>query len=215
MNRNRLYIIFAVIVSCLILTGCGFLGKQDAGEYHDRTMYELKGEVKNVNWYFNNFGVEELGFRLEFDSDGKATRNRFDDTWEDVETDISITRDDKNRITSYIITGKEDKATKLKAEYQYNENGQVFEINSNWYNDISAVDILEYDNDRNLVKQVSDGISMDIHTKETIVYEYTAKDENGNWTERKGFKTTELIEDGNPVTIDEGVVIERREIEYY
>jgi hypothetical protein len=74
---------------------------------------------------------------------------------------------------------------------------------------------MTYGNDKRRTKSVSQAVSEDGETRETIIYEYTGSDAKGNWTERKGFKTIEEADGTGYAIIDEGTLIERREIEYY
>lgn len=219
MNRRILYTLLITFL-CITFIGCNNQNKNnEKGEkivsYPDRALYELKNEVKSVRWYFNNYGIEELGFELEFDSNGMASRHRYDEVWEDSETETAITRDENNRIKTYSITEKGENNTFVKAEYSYNSDGTVSVVNSTWYGDITATDIIKYDNKKNIVELVVEALSYNSHTKETIVYEYINSDENGNWTERKGIKTIEDLDGDYPILVEEGTVLERREIEYY
>ena len=216
--------IFTVLLAGLIVTGCMNTNKAEKGdkdnkeqkvvEHPDLTVYELNGNVKNVKWYFNNFGVNELGFAISFDENGMATKHWYDEVWgEDV--DVTVKRDSQDRINEYSITIDGEGLEYLKSEYAYDNTGLVTSISSVWYNEITTEETISYGDDKRRTKSVSQAVSKDGETRETIIYEYTGSDSYGNWTERKGFKTIEENDGTGFVIIEEGTLIEKREIEYY
>ena len=222
---KRFSTIFIIVLSVLVVAGCvntNKVEKRDNNkkeekkniEHPDLAVYELNGNVKSVKWYFNNFGVEELGFVLAFDENGMATKHWYEEIW-DEDVDIVVKRDSLNRISEYSINLKGGELAYLKSEYAYDSTGQVASISSTWYNEVSTEETMTYGNDKRRTKSVSQAVSEDGETRETIIYEYTGSDTNGNWTERKGFKTIEEADGTGYAIIDEGTLIERREIEYY
>ncbi len=216
MKKATLFKALAVLC-CLVMAGCIGTAKKESGKaetYPDRELYELKGNVKSVKWYFNNYGVDELVFSLAFNSDGMAISHRYDEVWEDEDVAVEIERDGNGRISTYSVKNKDNGAYKVSSVYSYNDNGSLAGSNSTWYEEICVTERMEYDKEQRLAGTLLEASSFDFALKETTVYEYVGFDKQGNWTERKGLRTTERVENGASEP-EEHIYSERREIEYF